>query len=126
MLAAKGYYKSAGHEFRNLAARFPNSAAARNGWAWFLATCPDAGSRNGNTAVIEARVACELSRWDDPRYLDTLAAAYAENGEFDQAVKYAARALEKLSEADPDRPQLVRHLAFFQRKEAWRSNLDKD
>ena len=126
MLVAKGYYKSAAQDFRNLAKRFPNSAGARNAWAWFLATCPDAGWRSGNTAVIEARVACELSRWDDPRYLDTLAAAYAENGEFDQAVKYATRALEKLTESDPDHPQLVRHLAFFQRKEAWRSNLDEN
>jgi tetratricopeptide (TPR) repeat protein len=121
-LFAKGYYQTAGHEFRAVAQRFPKSAEARNAWAWFLATCPEQSLRNGNEAVIEARNACELSRWDNPGYLDTLAAAYAENGEFDQAVKYATRAVEKSLASDRDRPQLIQHLEFFRRKEPWRSN----
>lgn len=125
MLEAKGYYKSAAQEFRTMSTHFPKSAEARNAWAWFLATCPDASLRSGNTAVFEARTACELSHWDDPGYLDTLAAAYAENGEFDQAIKYATRAVEKSPVSDTRHPHLVQHLAFFQRKEAWRSNLDE-
>jgi tetratricopeptide (TPR) repeat protein len=126
MLVATGHYKSAAREFRDLSVHFPNSAMARNAWAWFLATCPDASLRHGISAVFEAKAACELSDWNEPSYLDTLAAAYAENGEFDQAVKFATRAVEKLPVSDPAHSRFVQRLAFFQRKEAWRSNLDED
>jgi tetratricopeptide (TPR) repeat protein len=125
-LAAKGNYQTAAHEFRAVAQRFRKSAEPRNAWAWFLATCPEQSVRNGAEAVIQARNACELSRWDNAAYLDTLAAAYAENGEFDQAVKYAMRALEKLPVSDPARPRLMQHLDFFRRKEAWRSKPDDE
>lgn len=120
-LAAKGNYQTAAHEFRAVAQHFPKSGEARNAWAWFLATCPEQSVRNGAEAVREARNACELSQWENAGYLDTLAAAYAENGEFEQAVKYAMRAVEKMPVSDPDRPQLIEHLEFFRRKEPWRS-----
>jgi tetratricopeptide (TPR) repeat protein len=126
MLAAKGYYKSAAREFRELSVHFHDSARARNAWAWFLATCPDGSLRHGITAVFEAKAACELSDWAEPSYLDTLAAAYAENGEFDQAVKFAARAVEKLPLSDSAHPRFEQHLAFFQQKKAWRTNSDDE
>ena len=125
-LAAKGNYQTAAHEFRAVAQRFRKSAEARNAWAWFLATCPEQSVRDGAEAVMQARNACALSRWDNPAYLDTLAAAYAETGEFDQAVKYAMRALEKLPVSDPARPRLMQHLDFFRQREAWRSRPDDE
>jgi tetratricopeptide (TPR) repeat protein len=126
MLYSEGYYKSAAEEFRTVARRFPKSAEAQNGWAWFLATCPDGAFRNGTTATIAARAACELSGWEDAAYLDTLAAAYAESGEFDQAVKYATRALEKLPPSDADHSRLMQHLVFFRKKEAWHPDSDEE
>ena len=61
--------------------------------AWTLATSPDSGVRDGAEALGLAGQSREGvgDRWD---VLDTLAAAHAETGDFDQAVELARRALE--------------------------------
>ncbi len=41
-----------------------------------------------------ARRACELSHWKNPEWIDTLAAAYAQNGQFEEAAKWEGVALE--------------------------------
>lgn len=56
-----------------------------NALAWLLATHPDPQARNGGEAVKLARRACELSGFQNLAYLDVLAAAYAEAGNFAEA-----------------------------------------
>src|SRR2546423_14839168 len=126
MLIASGSYKSADRALGALVQRFPKSASAQNARAWFKATCPDGTFRSPTWAVVDAKTACEWSGWDNPSYLDTLAAAYAENREFDQAVKYVTRAIEKMPASDPSRSRLMEHLAFFQRKQPWRTTNSED
>ena len=74
----------------------PKHAGAHNNLAWLLATCPVDALRNGQAAVEHATWACKDTGWATPSFLGTLAAAYAEIGDFGQAVRWQQRAL-----ADP-------------------------
>ncbi len=72
----------------------PANAKVRNNLAWLMATCPDASLRNGGKAVELARQANKLSGGADPGVLDTLAAAFAEAGNFGDAIRTAEKAME--------------------------------
>jgi protein O-mannosyl-transferase len=73
-----------------LASDWPQAADRE---AWRLATDPSAENRNGPLAVHLAAEVCEVTGYAKPRYLDTLAAACAEAGRFDEAETIAAKAL---------------------------------
>lgn len=70
----------------------PDSPEALVGRAWLLATSPSAKIRDGKRALDDAARACELTHWKEAYPLGTLAAAAAERGDFDSAVKYQQRA----------------------------------
>jgi TPR repeat protein len=59
---------------------------AMNGLAWVLATNLDDHLRNGAEAVKWAEAACRKDNWKTAEFVDTLAAAYAEIEQWDQAV----------------------------------------
>ena len=70
----------------------PPHRALMNGYAWFLATCPNPAFRDGKQALTLASKAHDRAR-NDGAYLDTLAAAEAETGTFDKAVELEQIAL---------------------------------
>ena len=65
---------------------------AYDGRAWLWATCPNAVFRSGKQAVASATRACELTDWKVAKYRDTLAAAYADTGDFGKAVEWQQKA----------------------------------
>jgi tetratricopeptide (TPR) repeat protein len=69
--------------------------------AWVLATWPEAPVRNGAQAIKLAQRANELSGGRNPLVLRALAAAYAEGGQFAEAVATARQALQ-LADARSD------------------------
>lgn len=64
-----------------------------NNIAWHLATAADPAERSGAEAVRFATKACELDGYLYWSFLDTLAAAHAENGDYRKAVEFATKAL---------------------------------
>ena len=71
----------------------PDNAQALNTLAWMLSTEGDAKYRDGARAVELSLRACALTENRHPLLLDTLAAAYAETGDFARAVETARRAI---------------------------------
>jgi hypothetical protein len=63
-----------------------------NDLAWIRATEQDPQVRNGAQAVSMAERACQVTAFQEPQFLGTLAAAYAEVGRFSDAVKMAEQA----------------------------------
>jgi protein O-mannosyl-transferase len=61
-------------------------------FAWLLATSSDETRRDPPAAIQLAHHACRLTNFENPQLLDTLAAAYAAAGRFDEAVAAATRA----------------------------------
>jgi tetratricopeptide (TPR) repeat protein len=83
-----------------------------NNFAWVLATTPDDALRDGKRSLELATKAAELTAHQTPHVLSTLAAAYAETGDFDsaknwsqKAVELAQKELDSITEED-DRDQM--------------------
>lgn len=112
-----GKYAQASKEFNYLISLHPRRVTlgrVLKQRAWFQATCPDPAFRNGQQAIKDAKAACSISEWKDENTIDTLAAAYAETGDFDSAVRYAAQALAIKGIASVDSKRIKQHLTLFQ------------
>jgi len=69
----------------------PENGNAASNLAWVFATCPDDSIRDGRHAVELAEKALRISGGKIPMVFRVLAAAYAENGQFSQAIESAQR-----------------------------------
>ena len=89
-----GQYDEAIQVYESIIAARPDWEIAYGYLAWFLATSPDDSRRNGNRAVVLAKKACELTDYNNSVMIDSLAAAYAETGDFKAAVNWAEKSLQ--------------------------------
>ena len=102
----------------------PKEHGILNNLAWVLATSPDEKLRDGARAITLATEACELTEYKMPHILSTLAAAYAETGDFDSAVKWSTKAVET---GDPQHGEaLKKELESYNAKKPWREVLTED
>jgi tetratricopeptide (TPR) repeat protein len=98
----------------------PDSPVSQNAVAWILCTAPDAKVRDGKRALEAAQKACELTKFKNGGYLDTLAAAYAELGQFDKAVEWQEKALKAGDIPIKDMDAARKRLELFKQKKAYR------
>lgn len=94
VLAHLGRYNEAVTHYEGASRAQPGYVLARNGLAWMLATCPDAGVRDGQRAVGLARRLSEETGHKIPVILSTLAAAHAETGNYGDAARWQERAVQ--------------------------------
>ncbi|MFQ5352138.1 MAG: tetratricopeptide repeat protein, partial [Candidatus Binatia bacterium] len=88
---------------RAAVAKKPESLTLLRPLASLLATAPQDDLRDGTLAVELAERAANLTHRKDPSVLATLAAAYAETGQFDRAVRIATEAIELARQAKKGR-----------------------
>lgn len=94
-------------------------AQSHNDLAWLLATSKIDALRNGELSLQHALKAVGLEA--SAAYLDTLAAAYAESGLFEDALDAQEQAIAAALHEDEDvRQELTQHLLSYQKQEAWR------
>ena len=113
---AKRDYDSALKDYASAQQFDPNNVRAFNDAAWLLATCPVETVRNPKLAVQLAEQAESLSDLPVGNFLDTLAAAYAADGRFDEAVQTAEQALKVMP--DEDKPGTTARLEKYRAKKA--------
>lgn len=128
-----GEHANAVADFKKAFELKPEEAGLLNNYAWVLATSPDDGVRDGKRAVELATKACEATQFEQSHILSTLAAAYAEAGDFDKAQEWSKKAIEifekqrageesprSKEESDELAQELAKELASFEAKKPWR------
>lgn len=91
-----------------------------NNLAWLLATSPDDAIRDGARAIELATKACEETEWKQAHIVSTLAAGYAEAGDFAKAREYSQKAVDLGGESDEVKQQLKSELASYEAEKPWR------
>jgi len=99
-LNSKGRTEEALTHFEEALRIRPNWQKPMNSLAWILATHSQDSLRNPAEAIRLAERACELTNQKDAGFLDTLAAAYAADGRFDDAVAAAEKAVQLTASGD--------------------------
>ncbi|MBX9788539.1 MAG: tetratricopeptide repeat protein [Pirellulales bacterium] len=99
----------------------PESSAILNNLAWLLATSPEDSLRDGKRAIELATAACKVTDFKQAHILSTLAAGYAETGDFKTAIDWSTKAVELGEERN--REALSKELESYQEGKPWRETL---
>jgi tetratricopeptide (TPR) repeat protein len=92
-----------------------------NNLSWVLSTSPKDEIRNAERSLELALEACELTEYKEAHILSTLAAAYAEKGDFEKAREWSTKAIEAgKSEGSEQLEQLEQELKSYQENKPWR------
>ncbi|MGB7495615.1 MAG: tetratricopeptide repeat protein [Candidatus Acidiferrum sp.] len=119
-LYESGNVEAALSQWRESLRLMPDGVPALRHMAWVLATSANDGVRGGKEALTLALRAVQATGGKDARSLDALAAAYAENGQFDAAVRTADRAV--LLATPEQAGEIRQRVALYKAEHAYRSN----
>lgn len=107
-LQMQGDFRAAVAQLQKATRIAPNNVRPVADLAWLLAVCPEDDVRDGAKAVELAKRACAVTDYRSPALLNTLAAAYAETGNFSQAIATANKALNLVDPQDKVLIQWIR------------------
>lgn len=96
----------------------PEDTGVLNNLAWVLATSENKDLRDAKRSIELGTKACELTKFEKPHILSTLASGYAEKGDFETAIKWSNKAVE-LAEGEV-KEQLGKELESYKMKKPWR------
>ena len=124
LLTREGNHVGTIHHLRRAVRLTPDALAPLNDLAWHLATGPTGSAREQEEAVRAAEHAAQLTRHSNPGILDTLAAAYAAAGRFDEAATTAETAVLLASKANrADIAQAIqRRLELYRKSQRFREH----
>ncbi len=97
----------------------PDYAATYDDLARLQATCPEARFRDAHQAFASASRGYQLSGGRDARFIDTLAAVYAESGDFQKAKEWEAKAVE-LSTSEKRMQEYRSRLRLYEQQKPYR------
>jgi tetratricopeptide (TPR) repeat protein len=98
--SSEGKFKEAIERMKDILEIEPNNSDAKNNLAWIFATCSDSNMRNPSEAIRLAQEACDATNYKNTGKLDTLGAAYASAGRFDEAIETMQKALSLVDKND--------------------------
>ena len=117
-----GNWRQAATDFQHAVKLDKSLGRAYQSAAWLMATCPDKTIQNRDLALKAASRAIKLDGRSDYRYLDTAAAALANAGGYDEAIKYLQQALEN-SPPPEVLPDLQDRMATYQAGRPFRDDI---
>jgi tetratricopeptide (TPR) repeat protein len=112
----RGHYAQALRDWNESTRIAPDEPGGYHNKARLYASCMSLGHRDGKMALANAKKACELDHYEEWRYVATLAAAYAELGQFDKAVEWQKKAI--AMNKQPEEIDLAEHAARLKLYEA--------
>lgn len=122
VLVQQGRVQEGAEEWQKVLLVEPDNGNAMSNLAWVFATSPDQSIRNGARAVQLAEQAVRLSGGRIAILFRTLAAAYAENGQFSDAIQTAERGIQ-LANSQGNAGlanELQAHIALYQQQQPLR------
>ncbi|MGL4593443.1 MAG: tetratricopeptide repeat protein [Thermoguttaceae bacterium] len=123
IMISTGRHKEAAELLESVLKEDSEDVVSINNLSWILSTSPTDEIRDGKRALELATKACEMTDYQKAYILSTLAAAYAEIGDFESALKWSQKSIDLSSEDDTlkDRvDDLKKELQSYQKKEPFR------
>ena len=116
-----GHWGEADRLYKRLLEIDPKDSGVLNNYSWLLATCPEDQYRGAARALAYGKQAAEATLYAAPHILSTLAAAYAEGGDFESARSWSQKAVE-LGEKENHESldSLKKELESYKENKPWR------
>lgn len=115
-----GKHKEAVSDYEEAIKFKADDSSLLNNFAWLLATSFDDEVRNAKRSIELGTKACEVTEFKKAHILSTLAAGYAEDGQWEKAIEWSTKAVELGADDDETGDQLKKELESYKQKKPWR------